>query len=52
MYGGGGLVAQSCPAVVLATPWTVALQIPLSMGSQGVRHDSVTAQQQIDGLPW
>ena len=35
MYGGGGLVAQSCPAVVLATPWTVALQIPLSMGFPG-----------------
>ena len=28
--GGGGLVAKSCPA--LATPWTVACQIPLSMG--------------------
>ena len=27
---GGGLVAQSCPALV--TPWTVALQVPLSMG--------------------
>ena len=25
----GGLVAQSCPT--LATPWTVALQVPLSM---------------------
>ena len=28
--GGGGSVAQSCPT--LATPWTVALQTPLSMG--------------------
>ena len=27
---GGGLVAKSCPT--LATPWTVALQAPLSMG--------------------
>ena len=29
-YGGGGLVAKSCPT--LATPWTVARQTPLSMG--------------------
>ena len=28
--GGGGLVAKSCPTLV--TPWTVALQVPLSMG--------------------
>ena len=28
--GGGGLVAKSCP--ILATPWTVACQAPLSMG--------------------
>ena len=28
--GGGDLVTQSCPT--LATPWTVALQAPLSMG--------------------
>ena len=28
--GGGGLAAKSCPT--LATPWTVAPQIPLSMG--------------------
>ena len=35
MYGGGGLVAQSPPAVVLATPWTVALQVALSMGFPG-----------------
>ena len=28
--GGGGLVAKSCP--ILVTPWTVALQVPLSMG--------------------
>ena len=27
---GGGLVAESCPS--LATPWTVVLQAPLSMG--------------------
>ena len=26
----GGLVTESCPT--LATPWTVALQAPLSMG--------------------
>ena len=29
--GGGGLVAKSC--LTLATPWTVARQAPLSMGS-------------------
>ena len=28
--GGGGLAAKSCP--ILETPWTVALQVPLSMG--------------------
>ena len=28
--GGGSLVAKSCPT--LATPWTVACQIPLSTG--------------------
>ena len=28
--GGGGLVAMLCPT--LATPWTIALQVPLSMG--------------------
>ena len=27
---GGGLVAKSCST--LATPWTVACQVPLSMG--------------------
>ena len=30
LYGGGGLVAKSCPTHV--TPWTVACQAPLSMG--------------------
>ena len=30
-HDGGGLVAKSCPT--LETPWTVALQAPLSMGS-------------------
>ena len=29
MFGGGGLVGQSC--LTLATPWTVAFQYPLSM---------------------
>ena len=28
--GGGGVVAESCPTV--ATPWTVACQVPLSVG--------------------
>ena len=31
--GGGGLVAKSCPT--LATPWTVACQVPLSMEFPG-----------------
>ena len=30
IVGSGGLVAKSC--LTLATPWTVALQAPLSMG--------------------
>ena len=30
-HGGGDLVANSCPTLV--TPWTVARQAPLSMGS-------------------
>ena len=30
LTGGGGLVANSCPA--LAIPWTIAHQDPLSMG--------------------
>ena len=30
IYGGGGLVAKSCPT--LATPWTAACQAPLSIG--------------------
>ena len=29
-YGGGGVVAKSC--LTLVTPWTVACQVPLSMG--------------------
>ena len=28
--GGGGLVAKSC--LILATSWTIALQVPLSIG--------------------
>ena len=28
--GGGGLVSKSCPTLV--TPWTMALQVPQSMG--------------------
>jgi len=30
VYSGGGLVAKSCP--ILATPWTVAHQAPLTLG--------------------
>ena len=40
--GGGGLVAKSCPT--LATPWTIALQAPLSMG--------FSRQQYWSGLPF
>ena len=42
MYGGGGLVAKSCPT--LATPWTVACQAPLSMG--------FSRQEYWSGLPF
>ena len=30
VWNGGGLVAQSCPTLVI--PWTVALPDPLSIG--------------------
>jgi len=33
---GGGLLARSCPT--LATPWTVAHQVPLSMGFSRQEH--------------
>ena len=39
--GGGGLAAKSCPTI--ATPWTVACQVPLSMGFSG--------QEYWSGLP-
>ena len=38
----GGLVSQSCPT--LATPWTVTLQAPLSMG--------FSRQEYLSGLPF
>ena len=41
-YGGGGLVAKSCPT--LATPWTVARQASLSMG--------FSRQEYWSGLPF
>ena len=40
--GGGGLVARSCP--VLATPWTVACQAPLSV--------RFSRQEYWSGLPF
>ena len=40
--GGGGLVAKSCP--ILAAPWTVARQAPLSMG--------FSRQEYWSGLPF
>ena len=39
---GGGLVAKLCPT--LANPWTVALQVPLSMG--------FSWQEYCSGLPF
>ena len=30
LFIGGGLVTKSCPTLV--TPWTIAHQVPLSMG--------------------
>ena len=39
---GGGLFAKSC--LTLATPWTVACQVPLSMGFSG--------QDNGNGLPF
>ena len=41
-YGGGGLVTKSCPT--LATPWTRACQVPLSMG--------FSRQEYQSGLPF
>ena len=41
-FGGGGLVAKSCPT--LATPWTVACQGPLSVG--------FSRQEYWSGLPF
>ena len=40
--GGGDLVAKSCPTLV--TPWTVACQVPLSMG--------FSRQEYWSGLPF
>ena len=40
--GGGGLVAKSCP--ILAIPWTVACQAPLSTG--------FSRQEYWSGLPF
>ena len=40
--GGGGLVAKSCPTLVI--PWTVACQAPLSMG--------FSKQEYWSGLPF
>ena len=42
MYGGGGLVAKSCP--ILATPRTVARQATLSM--------RLSKQEYWSGLPF
>ena len=41
-YGGGGLVAMLCQ--ILATPWTVACQVPLSVG--------FSRQEYWSGLPF
>ena len=34
--GGGGVVAKSCPTLVI--PWTVGRQAPLSMGFSGQKY--------------
>ena len=39
---GGGLVAKSCPTLV--TPWTVASEVPLSLG--------FSRQEYWNGLPF
>ena len=41
-FSGGGLVAKSCPTLVI--PWTVACQAPLSMG--------FSRQEYCSGLPF
>ena len=41
-FGGGGLVIKSC--LTLARPWTVACQVPLSMG--------FSRQEYWSGLPF
>ena len=40
--GGGGLVAKLC--LTCATPWTVALQVPLSMG----RGQNITINRSLE----
>ena len=42
LYGGGGIVAKS--RLTLATPWSVALQAPLSIG--------FSRQEYWSGLPF
>ena len=42
----GGLLAKSCPT--LATPWTVARQVPLSMGFS--RHTGVGCHFLLQGI--
>ena len=42
-FGGGGLVAKSCPT--LATPRTVARQAPLSMGFSTQEYWSLTFRE-------
>ena len=42
LLGGGAVIAKSC--LTLATPWTVAYQVPLSMG--------FSRQEYWSGLPF
>ena len=43
------LVAQSCPTLV--TPWTVALQAPLSMGFSRQQYQTVLSFPSLGNLP-
>ena len=47
--GGGDLVTKSCPTLV--TPWTVALQAPLSMGFSRQQYQTGLSFPSLGDLP-
>ena len=47
---GGGLVAKSCST--LSTPWTIAHQVPLSMGFSRQEYWSGLAFHSLGDLPY